>query len=84
VNFGIQIANDQVREVRLAAWKPAAALPALSADQVVDAVIDALLSGDASFQTRQAMLAAASPVGTPRRVGELVAVALGSSDFQRR
>ena len=84
VNLGIQVANNQVRDIRLAAWPPERALLALSAEQQVDGVIAALLGGDASPETRQAMLAVQSPPKTPQHLGELVAVALGSSDFQRR
>ena len=84
VNFGIRVGNDQVRDVSIAAWKPSRTLLALEAEQEVDGVISAVLGGDAAPETRQAMLAVQSPPGTARHLGELVAVAIGSSDFQRR
>jgi uncharacterized protein (DUF1800 family) len=84
VNLGIRVGNDQVRDVSIAAWRPARTLLALPAEQQVDDVISAVLGGDAAPETREAMLAVQSPSGTVRHLGELVAVALGSSDFQRR
>jgi hypothetical protein len=56
----------------------------MDADRQVDGVVDALLGGDASAETRRAMLSVQSSSGTPQHIGELVAIALGSSDFQRR
>jgi hypothetical protein len=56
----------------------------MSADKQVDGVIDALLGGDASAETRSALLAVQSPAGTPQHLSDLVAIVLGSSDFQRR
>jgi hypothetical protein len=73
-----------VRDVSIAAWRPARTLLALPAEQQVDGVISAVLGGDAAPETREAMLAVQSASGTVRHLGELVAVALGSSDFQRR
>ena len=84
VNLGVQIANNQVRDINVSAWQPAHALLALPAEQQIDGVIAALLAGDASLETRQAMLAVQSPPNTPQHLGELLAVALGSADFQRR
>jgi len=84
VNFGIQVGSNQVRDIRLSAWRPARGLLALPPEQQVDDVISALLGGDASPETRQAMLAVQSPAKTPEHLGELLAVAIGSSDFQRR
>ena len=84
VNFGIQVGSNQVRDIRLSAWQPARALLALPPEQQVDGVISAVLGGDAAPETRRAMLAVQSPAKTPQHLGELLAVALGSSDFQRR
>ena len=61
-----------------------------SSEKVVDAVIDALLSGDASPATREALLAVTRPSPTANQqqwnayIGSLVGVVIGSADFQRR
>jgi hypothetical protein len=49
----------------------------------IQGVIDAILGGEASAATRDAL--AAVPTTNPRQhLSDLVAIALGSSDFQRR
>ncbi len=84
VNLGVQVGANQIRGVALGKWAPAKTLATLSGPQQVDGVIDAVLDGDASPETRQAMLAVQSPPHTMAHLGELVAIAIGSSDFQRR
>ena len=84
VNIGVQVGANQLRGISLVKWAPAKTLVALSGPQQVDGVIDAVLGGDASPETRQAMLAVQSPPRTMAHLGELVAIAIGSSDFQRR
>jgi uncharacterized protein (DUF1800 family) len=84
MNLGAKVAANQMPHVTVAAWKPAQGLMALTHEQQVDAVVDALLSGDVSVETRRALLAIQSPPGTLQHVGELVAMAIASSDFQRR
>jgi uncharacterized protein (DUF1800 family) len=84
VNLGAQVAANQVASIVTKDWKPGDALLSMSADKQVDGVIDALLGGDASAETRSALLAVQSPAGTPQHLSELVAIVLGSSDFQLR
>jgi len=84
VNLGAQTGANQIPNVSVATWKPATPLLTMSADKQVDGVIDALLAGDASPETRDALLAVQSPPGTLQHIGDLVAIVIGSSDFQRR
>ncbi|MGE5100260.1 MAG: DUF1800 family protein, partial [Deltaproteobacteria bacterium] len=84
VNLGARVATNQVPNITMAAWKPTNQLLALSGEKQADGVIDALLAGDASPETRDALLAVQSPPGTLQHVGELVAIVIGSSDYQRR
>ena len=84
VNLGSQVGANQLSGVTIAKWKPTPALLEMNSGQEVDGVIDALLSADASVETRQAMLALQTPAHTRQHIGDLVAIALGSSDFQRR
>jgi uncharacterized protein (DUF1800 family) len=84
VNLGAQVAANQIASIATKDWKPRDALLSMSADKQVDGIIDALLGGDASAETRSALLAVQSPAGAPQHLSDLVAIVLGSSDFQRR
>jgi hypothetical protein len=84
VNLGAQVGANQISNISISAWAPGQRLSAMDADRQVDGVVEALLGGDASPETRRAMLSVQSSSGTPQHIGELVAIALGSSDFQRR
>jgi len=59
-------------------------------ERAVDSVIDALLAGDASEATREALLAVRQPPLSLNEqqwkayIGSLVGVVIGSADFQRR
>jgi uncharacterized protein (DUF1800 family) len=84
VNLGAQVGSNQIANIAIPTWKPGQALLDAAPEKQVDGIIDALLSGDTSPETRSAMLAVQTPAGTPQRIGDLVAIAIGSSDFQRR
>ena len=87
VNFGVQVANGGMPGVSVAKWSEAPRIVTLPAAAQVQAVIDDLLSGRASPQTRDAMMAAATSTDAQqpiKRLGELVAIAIGSPEFQRR
>ncbi|HTR78703.1 MAG TPA: DUF1800 domain-containing protein [Gemmatimonadaceae bacterium] len=90
VNLGAQVAANQVPGISIAKWKPAQQLTAMSAEQAVDAVIQVVLDGDTSPATRDALLGVHPPAGPASQaqqlayIGNLVGVALGSSDFQHR
>jgi hypothetical protein len=61
-----------------------------SPEHVVQSVIDALLAGDASEATREALLAVRQPSSRLNAqqwnayIASLVGVVIGSADFQRR
>jgi hypothetical protein len=75
--------------VTIAAWRPTPYLLSAPPDLAVRGVIDELLEGRAAEETRRAMLNTMSthaPDGrTPiARLSQVVAVAIGSPEFQRR
>jgi len=84
VNLGAQVGSNQIANIAISTWKPGQALLEATPEKQVDGIIDALLSGDTSPETRSAMLAVQTPAGTSQRIGDLVSIAIGSSDFQRR
>jgi uncharacterized protein (DUF1800 family) len=89
MNFGVATAQGNVPGMTIAKWAAAERLVALSATDQVEGVANELLEGRASKETRDAMLAAFASFPTDRRtpmmrLGDLVAVALGSPEFQRR
>ncbi|HKS07819.1 MAG TPA: DUF1800 domain-containing protein [Gemmatimonadaceae bacterium] len=89
VNLASQVASGGVPGVAIAKWTPAPRLMNLSADQQVDGIISELLLGRASTTTRAAMIEAyASATESGRRpmdrLADVIGVALGSPEFQRR
>jgi uncharacterized protein (DUF1800 family) len=95
INLGFRFAAGQVPGVRLVNWTPAARLGPLPYDKQVDGVIDELLGGGVSTETRQILLSGENPMlnnapamrnPTPQLTGlpALVALALGAPEFQRR
>lgn len=92
VNLGQQVAASQFPGVVMTRWV-SANFAGVADDAIVDRVADAILTGDASPETREVLSSVQPPPGPPgvsapsRRVAyvaNLVAVAIGSSDFQRR
>ena len=89
MNLAGQIVSGSVPGVSVAKWTPARRLVEKPADQQVDGVIAELLLGVASPATRTAMLeayaaateAARRPVD---RLADVIGVAFGSPEFQRR
>jgi len=95
INFGFRLAAGQFPMVGVARWPSAARLRSLPVDAQVNGVIDELLGGDVSAETRRIlsngenpMLAAAPPAKTPvpqlTGLPGIVGLALGSPEFQRR
>src|SRR5262249_20317509 len=95
INFGFRLASGQIPGVRVADWAPAVRPRQLPPDKQVDGVIDELLGGGVSLDTRRIlssgenpMLAAAPaqrpPVPQLTGLPAIVALALGSPEFQRR
>ncbi|MEP6496040.1 MAG: DUF1800 domain-containing protein, partial [bacterium] len=72
INFGLRLAGGQFPGVRVASWPSAARLRLLPVDAQVNGVIDELLGGEVSPETRKIlssgenpMLAGAPPAKTP-------------------
>ena len=99
INFGAAVANGRIPAVSLKRWKPAAALEGKPFDSQVDGVVDYVLEGEASPDTRQILVGeqnpiaalnqkaavALPPVATPAdMLAMLVGLALGAPEFQRR
>jgi len=90
VNLGAQAGANQMPNVVMARWSASRQLTVASPEETVDAVLRATLAGDPSPATREVMLDVSRPTttATPQQrlayVANLVGVAIGSSDFQRR
>ncbi len=89
VNFGTTVGTGKLRGVTIAKWPPAAQLITLTPEAEVAGVINLVFGGDVSAATRQALLSVAPAQGsTPaarfNRLGDLIATALGSPEFQQR
>src|SRR5262249_25885708 len=95
INFGVRLAAGQIPGVRVASWAPAARLRTQPYDQQVDGVINELLGGDVSSDTRRILMSGENPIvaaspppktPAPQLTGlpAIVALALGSPEFQRR
>jgi uncharacterized protein (DUF1800 family) len=95
INFGFRVAAGQLPGVRVASWPAAVRLRALPVDAQVDGVVDELLGGDVSAETRRILVSGENPMLTnapqtkpaaPQLTGlpAIVALALGSPEFQRR
>ncbi len=96
INFGLRLAAGQVGTVRIQNWEPANRLRVLPPEQQVNGVIDVLLGGDASPDTRRILATGVNPIlsnasnpgkpAAPNLTGlaSVVGLALGSPEFQRR
>jgi len=90
VNLATQVGANQFPNVTMAKWPMTPRVDALPADERAAAVANALLAGGASTATLDAMRAVPLPPETATMtqrvayIGNLVAIALGSPEFQRR
>jgi uncharacterized protein (DUF1800 family) len=89
VNLGARVAGNQFPNVTVAKWLAEQPSFDRRPEHIVDSVIDALLAGDASEATREALLAVRQPPNPNAQqlnsyIGSLVGVVIGSADFQRR
>jgi uncharacterized protein (DUF1800 family) len=95
INFGFRLAAGQIPGVRVANWEPAARLRQLPLEKQVDGVIDELLGSGVSDDTRRILSSGENPMlsaaptqrpPVPQLTGlpAIVALALGSPEFQRR
>jgi hypothetical protein len=97
INFGLTVAGGGLPGVALADWPAYPALRDAPRARQVDAVIDALLGGSASPETREVLESGSNPLlARGERAGrksgrieltgidQVVGLALGSPEFQRR
>ncbi|HEY4219582.1 MAG TPA: DUF1800 domain-containing protein [Gemmatimonadaceae bacterium] len=90
VNLGVRVGANQFPNVLMSRWQPGLHLEGQSPAQITTAIDDALLMGDASPATRNAMLGVAQPRANAAAqqwfayIGTLAGIAIGSLDFQRR
>jgi uncharacterized protein (DUF1800 family) len=99
INFGAAVANGRIPAVSLKRWKPAATLEAKPFDSQVDGVVDYVLEGEASPDTRQILVGELNPIAAPNQTAAvapppavkpadmlalLVGLALGAPEFQHR
>ena len=87
VKFGRDVADGNIASARPNAWRDWTSLSVLPLDAQVDGVVLGVLGGSATPATRRVLAAyrADSTADTPpARLRALLAVALGSPEFQRR
>jgi uncharacterized protein (DUF1800 family) len=87
INLGFRVAAGQVPTVKLATWPATPRLNALPREAQVDGVIEELL-GSVSPETRRILLTGENPAAAKgpqlKGLAGIVALALGSPEFQRR
>jgi uncharacterized protein (DUF1800 family) len=94
INFGFRLASGQIPGVRVANWTPATRLRQLPYEKQVDGVIEELLGSGVSDETRRVLSSGENPMvaaapqkpPVPQLTGlpAIIALALGSPEFQRR
>jgi uncharacterized protein (DUF1800 family) len=91
INFGANVAAGRVVGITTAKWAPAIAAQQLSLDQQIDVVGGALMQGEMSADSRRVLLSGLNPLasssGPPSRrptLAEIIGLALGAPEFQRR
>jgi uncharacterized protein (DUF1800 family) len=87
INLGFRLASGQVPNVKLGMWPATTRLMALPREAQVEGVIEELL-GSVSPETRRILMSGENPIAAkgPQLKGlpEIVGLALGSPEFQRR
>lgn len=96
INFGIQVAAGQIPGASVKTWPPAVALATAPRNVQVDSVVSILFGGDVSPQTRAilnegnnpmigtAVKTNASAAQTQNQLIQILGLALGAPEFQRR
>ena len=91
INFGLAVAAGRVNGASLDRWPGSDSLRAAPREQQVDGVIASILGGEASSDTRAVLLSGQHPLldrSAPRPsldgLAQVVGLALGSPEFQRR
>jgi hypothetical protein len=89
VNFATAAGAGNLPGAAIANWEPAHRILNMAPREQVQGVIDELLEGRASDATRGAMMSVVdAPAAVTRppmaRLSEMVTIAIGSPEFQRR
>ena len=91
INFGVQVGGGRLRFAPAEQWPGWALLSAMPLDRQVDGVVDQLLGGNVSPETRSILFkgqnplaAANAPAPVRPSLKDLLGIALGSPEFQRR
>ena len=70
INFGLALAGGRLPGASLAQWPETEQLRGASREQQVDAVVDAMLGGQVSPDTRQMLMSGENPLAAKLRRGE--------------
>jgi uncharacterized protein (DUF1800 family) len=91
INFGVQVGAGRLRFAPAEQWPGYALLVSMPVAQQVDGVVNQLLGGNASPETREILfkgqnplVAADTPAPAKPSLKDLLGIALGSPEFQRR
>jgi uncharacterized protein (DUF1800 family) len=90
INFGVQAGSGRLRSAPAEQWPGWALLSAMPLDRQVDGVVDQVLGGNVSPETRDILFKGQNPLAAtgaaPARptLRDLLGLALGSPEFQRR
>ena len=98
INFGVQVGAGRLRFAPAEQWPGWALLIAMPLDKQVDGIVDQLLGGNASPETREILFKGQNPLVAvaaadtsmvaaapkPPSLKDLLGIALGSPEFQRR
>ena len=96
INFGSNVAAGRIPGISLARWAPAARLRGAPLAEQVDGIGAALLQGEMSPDTHGVLMSGSNPLAAkagmeatgPMRsmptLAELIGLALGAPEFQRR
>lgn len=89
INFGLMLAGGRVPGVRLGDWPELTQLREEPRTEQVDAVVQSILGGSVSPETRQVLMSGDNPMlarkdASLQGVPEIVGLALGAPEFQRR
>ena len=89
INFGLSVASNRLPGVRLSQWSAYDSLRTLGREAQVDGVIRLLLGDAASNDTRQILITGSNPlaaadVRAANGLAQIVGLAIGAPEFQRR
>jgi uncharacterized protein (DUF1800 family) len=91
INFGVQVGGGRLRFAPAEQWPGWALLSAMPLDRQVDGVVDQVLGGNASPETRSILFRGQNPLAAANTAApvrpslrDLLGIALGSPEFQRR